>query len=101
MYRFYNPRDAQTLDHDIELPLDDNVQLTVEQYRTRLYDVSAKLQMLIIGTRELFVCITNQKQCVANKANLKDKHKNSSCDSDTFYCDVSLLQLDFIHVYTV
>lgn len=39
-YRFYNPDEEQVLDHDIELPLDDNVQLTVEEYRTRLYDVS-------------------------------------------------------------
>ena len=39
VFSFHNPRDEFILNHDVELPLDDNVQLTVEEYRTRLYEV--------------------------------------------------------------
>ncbi|XP_061752697.1 mitogen-activated protein kinase 15 [Nerophis ophidion] len=37
--RFHNPAKEPSFSHDVALPLDDDVQLSVEQYRSKLYQV--------------------------------------------------------------
>ncbi|XP_061902789.1 mitogen-activated protein kinase 15-like isoform X2 [Entelurus aequoreus] len=37
--RFHNPAKEPSFSHDVTLPLDDDVQLSVEQYRNKLYQV--------------------------------------------------------------
>ncbi|KAF5395216.1 hypothetical protein PHET_05468, partial [Paragonimus heterotremus] len=43
--RFYSPDDILTMSHHVVPPLDDNVQLSVPEYRNRLYQVSG-IQLL-------------------------------------------------------
>lgn len=40
--RFHDPEEELELSHDVVPYLDDNVQLTVEDYRGRLYEVSGE-----------------------------------------------------------
>ena len=40
MRRFHNARDENVLDYDVLPPLDDDVQLSVDEYRRKLYEVS-------------------------------------------------------------
>ncbi|VDP65986.1 unnamed protein product [Schistosoma curassoni] len=38
--RFYSPNEIMIMNHHVTPPLDDNIQLTVSEYRDRLYQVS-------------------------------------------------------------
>ena len=40
-YRFHNPAEEPRLNRDIVPYLDDNVQLSIEEYRDKLYEVHA------------------------------------------------------------
>lgn len=37
--RFHNPNDEPSLDHQVTPPLSDDLQLSVEEYRKKLYEV--------------------------------------------------------------
>ena len=43
LYRFHNPAEEVSLNFDVVPPLSDDVQLTVDQYRSKLYEVSCIL----------------------------------------------------------
>lgn len=38
-WRFHNPAKEPALNYDVVLPVDDDVQLSVVQYRNKLYEV--------------------------------------------------------------
>lgn len=50
--KFHNPDEEPSLDYDIVPPLDDDVQLSVEEYRIKLYEVY-KHEYVISGTKIL------------------------------------------------
>jgi len=39
IFRFHNSRDEGVLDYDVLPPLDDDIQLSVAEYRSKLYEV--------------------------------------------------------------
>ena len=39
LWRFHNPAKEPALNYDVVLPVDDDVQLSVVQYRNKLYEV--------------------------------------------------------------
>uniref|UniRef100_A0A3B3DH02 Mitogen-activated protein kinase 15 n=1 Tax=Oryzias melastigma TaxID=30732 RepID=A0A3B3DH02_ORYME len=45
--RFHNPTKEPSLSYDVVLPVDDDVQLSVVQYRTKLYEVKTAQQLII------------------------------------------------------
>ncbi len=45
--RFHNPAREPSLVYDVILPLDDDVQLSVTQYRNKLYEVSGNIPFII------------------------------------------------------
>ena len=40
LYRFHNPAEEKVIGHDVVPPLSDDIQLSVEEYRSKLYEVS-------------------------------------------------------------
>ena len=50
VYRFHNPSEEVSLNFDVVPPLSDDVQLTVDQYRSKLYEV--RLRYIILQYKE-------------------------------------------------
>uniref|UniRef100_A0A8C2INK7 Mitogen-activated protein kinase 15 n=1 Tax=Cyprinus carpio TaxID=7962 RepID=A0A8C2INK7_CYPCA len=48
--KFHNPAREPSLVYDVILPVDDDVQLSVTQYRNKLYEVSGKLPFIIFSS---------------------------------------------------
>lgn len=46
--RFHNPEEEPSMDYDVIPALNDDVQLTVEEYRVKLYEVSAHVLFVLI-----------------------------------------------------
>lgn len=44
VHRFYNPDEENIIGKDILIPIPDDIQLTVDEYRSRLYDIVAKMK---------------------------------------------------------
>lgn len=43
--RFHNPAREPSLDYDVILPVDDDIQLSVTQYRNKLYEVGENFSL--------------------------------------------------------
>lgn len=50
--KFHNPEEEISLDYDIVPPLDDDVQLSVEEYRVKLYEVCGFCFVVDLYVRE-------------------------------------------------
>lgn len=46
--RFHNPEEEPSMDYDVIPALNDDVQLSVEEYRVKLYEVSAHVLFVLI-----------------------------------------------------
>lgn len=44
--KFHNPSEELSLSYDVVPPVDDDVQLSVAEYRTKLYDVSRRISVV-------------------------------------------------------
>ena len=56
--RFHNPSEEIVIGHDVIPPLSDDIQLTVEEYRNKLYEVWSVSLLLVGRQSKLNVFIT-------------------------------------------
>uniref|UniRef100_A0A8C1T254 Mitogen-activated protein kinase 15 n=1 Tax=Cyprinus carpio TaxID=7962 RepID=A0A8C1T254_CYPCA len=54
--KFHNPAREPSLVYDVILPVDDDVQLSVTQYRNKLYEVSGNLPFIIFSFLVIWCC---------------------------------------------
>ena len=50
--RFHNPEEEPSMDYDVIPALNDDVQLSVEEYRVKLYEVGLRLNFSLSVTKE-------------------------------------------------
>ena len=84
--RFHNPDDEPSLDCDIVPSLDDDVQLSVDEYRVKLYEVGATNLQSLTG----FIWVSTSNSWTGKMdpwiANIPHQYKNSQATAVRWQC---------------
>uniref|UniRef100_A0A0N4UF66 Protein kinase domain-containing protein n=1 Tax=Dracunculus medinensis TaxID=318479 RepID=A0A0N4UF66_DRAME len=71
VFQFHSPKEEPTLTYDITLPLPDHIQLTIDEYRNKLYEI---IQQKKTNTRKIQLynkTTNNLNRCTTESANIR------------------------------